>query len=83
MRAEARSRKPGYASAVAFSRSGNPATGDFGDAKLIRRFSDLPTDLTALEVRLPTERMLEEEAQHFPRRIRPLRISVGPGWAAA
>src|SRR6185437_1609342 len=34
-------------------------------------------------VRLPTERMLEEEAQHFPRRIRPVRVGVGPGGTAA
>ncbi|OKO83066.1 hypothetical protein [Bradyrhizobium sp. AS23.2] len=34
MRAEALSRKPGHAGALAFSRSGDPATGDFGDANL-------------------------------------------------
>lgn len=43
MRAEALSRKPGHAGAVAFSRSGEPATGDFGDAKLIRKFGDCRT----------------------------------------
>jgi hypothetical protein len=32
MRAEALPRKPGCAGAVAFSRSGDPATGEFGDA---------------------------------------------------
>lgn len=32
MRAEARFRKPGILGAVAFSRSGDPATGEFGDA---------------------------------------------------
>ena len=42
MRAEALSRKPGCAGAVAFSRSGDPATGEFGDAKLIRKFGDVP-----------------------------------------
>jgi hypothetical protein len=31
MRAEALSRKPGHVGAVAFSRSGDPATGEFGD----------------------------------------------------
>jgi hypothetical protein len=35
MRAEALSRKPG-----AFSRNEDPATGEFGDAKLIRKFGE-------------------------------------------
>jgi hypothetical protein len=48
MRAEALSRKPGCAGAVAFSRSGDPATGEFGDATLIRKFGDVPEDLSAL-----------------------------------
>lgn len=48
VRAEALSRKPGHAGAVAFSRSGDPATGDFGDAKPIRKFGDVPDDLSAL-----------------------------------
>ncbi len=38
MRAEALSRKPGCAGAVAFSRTGDPSSGEFGDAKLIRKF---------------------------------------------
>lgn len=37
MKAEALSRKPGYVGAVAFSRSGDPGTGVFGDAKEVRR----------------------------------------------
>jgi hypothetical protein len=48
MRAEALSRKDGYVGAVAFSRSGDPATGDFSDAKVIRKFGDVPNDLSAL-----------------------------------
>jgi hypothetical protein len=48
MRAEARSRKPGHVGAVAFSRTGDPATGDFGDATVIRKFGDVPDDLSAL-----------------------------------
>jgi hypothetical protein len=48
MRAEALSRKPGYVGALAFSRSGDPATGEFSDAKLIRKFGDVPEDLSAL-----------------------------------
>ena len=37
MRAEALSRKPGHVGAVAFSRTGDPATGDFGDAEVIKK----------------------------------------------
>ena len=48
MKAEALSRKPGHVGAIAFSRSGDPATGEFGDAKLIRKFGDVPDDLSAL-----------------------------------
>jgi hypothetical protein len=48
MRAEVLSRKPDYVGAIAFSRSGDPATGDFGDAKVIRSFGDVPDDLSAL-----------------------------------
>lgn len=47
MRAEALSRKPGCAGAVAFSRTGDPSSGDF-DAKLIRKFGDVPEDLSTL-----------------------------------
>ena len=48
MRAEALSRKPGRVGAVAFSRTGDPATGDFGDAIVIRKFGDVPDDLSTL-----------------------------------
>lgn len=48
IKAEALSRKPGNVGALAFSRSGDPATGDFGDAELIRKFGDVPDDLTTL-----------------------------------
>ncbi|MCK1715059.1 hypothetical protein [Bradyrhizobium sp. 143] len=48
MKAEALSRKPGIIGAVAFSRSGDPATGDFGDATVIRKFGEVPDDLSAL-----------------------------------
>jgi hypothetical protein len=44
-RAGARLRSLG---AVAFSRTGDPATGDFSDAKVIRKFGDVPDDLSAL-----------------------------------
>jgi hypothetical protein len=48
MKAEALSRKPGIVGAVAFSRSGDPATGDFGNPTVIRKFGDVPDDLSAL-----------------------------------
>jgi hypothetical protein len=48
MRAEALSRKEGHLGAVAFSRTGDPATGDFSDAMVIRKFGNVPDDLSAL-----------------------------------
>jgi hypothetical protein len=48
MRADMLSRKEGHIGAVAFSRTGDPATGDFGDATIIRKFGDVPDDLSAL-----------------------------------
>jgi hypothetical protein len=48
MRAEALSRKEGHVGAVAFSRTGDPATGDFSDAKVIKKFGYVPDDLSAL-----------------------------------
>jgi len=48
MRAEALSRKEGHLGAVAFSRTGDPATGNFSDGKVIRKFGDVPDDLSAL-----------------------------------
>jgi hypothetical protein len=48
IRAEALSRKEGHIGAVAFSRTGDPATGDFGDAKVLKKLSDVPDDLSTL-----------------------------------
>jgi hypothetical protein len=42
MCAEALSPKEGHVGAVAFSRTGDPATGDFSDARVIRKFGDVP-----------------------------------------
>ncbi|MCK1712331.1 MULTISPECIES: hypothetical protein [unclassified Bradyrhizobium] len=47
MRAEALARKPGHVGALAFSRTGDPSSGDFGD-KVIRKFGEVPDDLSAL-----------------------------------
>ena len=46
-RAEALSRAAGHTGAVAFSRSGDPMTGEFGDATLLKSFGEVP-DLSAL-----------------------------------
>jgi len=40
------SRAAGHIGAVAFSRSGDPMMGEFGVAKLIRKFGDVPEDLS-------------------------------------
>jgi len=38
----------GHTGAVAFSRTGDPATGDFRDATVLRKFGDVPDDLSTL-----------------------------------
>ena len=48
MRAEALSRKPGHVGAVAFGRTGDPAIGEFGDAKIIRKFGEVLEDFITL-----------------------------------
>lgn len=48
MKAEALSRKPGHVGAIAFSRTGDLAIGRFWDATVIRKFGDVPEDLSAL-----------------------------------
>ncbi len=48
IRAEALARKEGHVGAIAFSRTGDSATGNFGDAKVIRKFGNVPGDLSAL-----------------------------------
>jgi hypothetical protein len=53
MKAEALSRKLGIVGAVAFSRSGHTATGEFGDATVIRKFGDVPDDLMGGPVDAP------------------------------
>ena len=47
-RAEIMSHGAGHIGAVAFSRSGDPMTGEFGDAKLLRSFGNVPKDLGTL-----------------------------------
>ena len=38
----------GHTGAIAFSRTGDPATGDFRDATVLRSFGEVPADLSAL-----------------------------------
>ena len=47
-RAESLSRQPGNIGAIAFSRSGDPMLGEFGDAQLLRKFGQVPEDLSGL-----------------------------------
>jgi hypothetical protein len=47
-RAELLSRIAGHIGAVAFSRSGDPMAGEFGDAKLLKSFGSVPDDLSEL-----------------------------------
>jgi hypothetical protein len=41
-------RKPDRSVGTVAFRTGDPATGDFGDAKFIRKFGDVSDDLSAL-----------------------------------
>jgi hypothetical protein len=50
VRAEALARKEGHVGAVAFSRTDDPATGDFRDAEVIRKFGEVPDDLSGLQL---------------------------------
>ena len=47
-RAEVLAKAAGCIGAVAFSRTGDPMVGEFGDAKLLRTFGDVPDDLSGL-----------------------------------
>ena len=47
-RAELLSRSPGAVGALAFCRTGDPIAGEFGDAQLLRKFGNVPDDLSAL-----------------------------------
>ena len=47
-RAEIMSKLPGSIGAVAFSRTGDPMMGEFGDARLLQKFGNVPDDLSEL-----------------------------------
>ena len=42
------SRAAGSGGAVAFCRSGDPMVGEFGDARVLKTFGQVPDDLSAL-----------------------------------
>jgi hypothetical protein len=47
-RAEILSRTAGSISAIAFGRTGDPSIGEFSDAQLLRKFGQVPDDLSGL-----------------------------------
>jgi hypothetical protein len=47
-RAEGMSRDPANAGAVAFKRAGDPNVGEFSDAVVLKKFGEVPEDLSAL-----------------------------------
>ena len=47
-RAEILSHAAGHIGAIAFSRTGDPMMGEFKDARLLRKFCDVPEDLSEL-----------------------------------
>jgi hypothetical protein len=47
-RAEILSKSAGSIGAVAFSRTGDPVMGEFGDAQLLKKFGNVPDDLGGL-----------------------------------
>jgi len=47
-RAEILSQTAGHIGAIAFSRTGDPMIGEFRDARLLRKFGDVPDDLSGL-----------------------------------
>jgi len=47
-RAEILSKAVGSIGAVAFSRTGDPLIGEFGDARLLKKFGNVPDDLSGL-----------------------------------
>jgi len=48
LRAESLSRREGIVGAIAFCRSGDLSSGTFEDAKVLKKFGDVPDDLSGL-----------------------------------
>ena len=49
-RADGMSRDPANAGAVAFKRAGDPNVGEFSDAVVLKKFGDVPADLSAVAI---------------------------------
>ena len=47
-RAEVLSRQPHVVGAIAFSRNGDPSIGQYSDTVVLRKFGDVPEDLSEL-----------------------------------
>jgi hypothetical protein len=66
-RAELLSRTAGCVGAVAFSRTGDPLIGEFGDAQLLRRYGDVPDDLSGLSGAPYCKANLAQPSAQFPK----------------
>jgi hypothetical protein len=71
-RAETLSRKEGHVGAIAFNRTGDPASGEFGDAVLLKEaFGEVPSDLVDCSVhRVVSTSPPTFSASSPPRRMR-------------
>jgi hypothetical protein len=58
-RAEVLSKIAGNIGAVAFSRTGDPSIGEFDDAVVLRKFGDVPGDLSGLSRDFKSTTMLQ------------------------
>src|ERR1700716_3297126 len=61
-RAEVFAKAAGSIGAVAFSRTGDPMIGEFGDAQLLRKFGNVPDDLSGLQASVIVDRRLGKRA---------------------
>ena len=84
-RAETMSRMAGSIGAVAFSRSGDPMIGEFGDAQLLRKFGNVPDDLSGaleLPISLITQLVPPLRLAHIHRAVGLLQRAAGFGMGA-
>jgi hypothetical protein len=83
MRAEALSRKEGHVGAVAFSRTGDPATGDFSDAKVIRKFGEVTSIIAgdcSLAWVVPGARQMTSGNIGAPPPQKAVALTMGQNW---
>src|SRR3977135_543244 len=71
MRAEALSRKEGHGGAVAFSRTGAPATGNFSDGKVMKNFGHVRTILARCDALMPAQRSMKSSHLWHPTGFEP------------